>query len=252
MRLQQLAEKLVEQGGFTGGSVEDFEAVGRLQLAMLVQIGLYPDSKVLDVGCAALRGGYWLIHFLNSRCYFGIEPHVKMLEEGITFFLEPGLREAKQPTFDNNDRFDFSVFGEKFDVIVARSVWTHAPKRDIRVMLEGFVQHTNPDAFFLTSYLPVRWLRHRDYNSPGNWLKHRDYKGDQWVGRSHRSQIPSEIHHDFKWIERECRSLGLFVEQLGDGVLNWQHWLKITKKPELLQPKLSRYRVWAVGRRLGA
>jgi len=50
------------------------------------------------------------------------------------------------------------VCGLKFDVFLARSVWTHAPKSQIQAMLDGFVQALRPDSFFLTSYYPARWF----------------------------------------------------------------------------------------------
>jgi hypothetical protein len=37
---------------------------------------------VLDVGCGALRVGYWLIHFLEPENYYGIEPKKRMLGTG--------------------------------------------------------------------------------------------------------------------------------------------------------------------------
>jgi hypothetical protein len=43
---------------FVGGPVKDFEKLGRLQLMLLLQEGVYPHSKVLDIGCGCLRGGY--------------------------------------------------------------------------------------------------------------------------------------------------------------------------------------------------
>src|SRR5437016_2373816 len=76
-----------------------------LHVAMLIREGLYPSSKVLDIGCGCLRGGYWLIHFLDRACYFGIEPDREMLHKGIESLLEPGLLESKQPRFDMNGRF---------------------------------------------------------------------------------------------------------------------------------------------------
>jgi hypothetical protein len=69
----------------------------------------------LDIGCGCLRAGYWLIHFLNPRCYFGMEPNRTMLEAGIEKILEPGLIDLKRPRFDCNADFDFSIFGERFD-----------------------------------------------------------------------------------------------------------------------------------------
>ena len=98
---------------------------------MFIREGWYPSSKVLDIGCGCLRGGYWLIRFLDHACYFGIEPHREMLHKGIETLLEPGLLENKQPRFDMNDRFDFSVFGAPFDCVLAHSVCSHASKAQI-------------------------------------------------------------------------------------------------------------------------
>ena len=149
--LQEIGQILHSEGIFTGGPPDYFETAGRLQLATLLREGIYPDSKVLDVGCGCLRGGYWMIHFLGRGCYFGIEPAVFMLNKGIQHVLEPEVFREKQPRFDNNDRFDFSVFGEKFDVVLARSIWTHTSKKQIQIMLDSFAANSSPNAFFLAS-----------------------------------------------------------------------------------------------------
>src|SRR6266576_6981480 len=87
-RLQEIAQILHSQGIFTGGPPQYFEIVGRLQLATLLREGIYPQSKVLDLGCGCLRGGYWVIHFLDPGCYFGIEPAAAMLRQGIDHVME--------------------------------------------------------------------------------------------------------------------------------------------------------------------
>ena len=72
MNLEAKAESLTRQGVFLGGppGERSFEKIGRSQLVILLKNGLYPNSRVLDVGCGALRGGYWLINFLQPGCYF--------------------------------------------------------------------------------------------------------------------------------------------------------------------------------------
>jgi SAM-dependent methyltransferase len=220
MRLQEIGNKLESQGIFTGGPPHLFESAGRLQLATLVREGLSPDSKVLDIGCGCLRAGYWLVRFLDAGCYFGIEPNQKMLQAGIEACLTPELQLLKQPRFDTNECFDFSVFGVKFDAFLARSIWSHASKPQVLATLDGFVQCANASAFFLTSYLPAVWYKRYQ----------RDYEGANWVGRSHRRAAPGQIHHSRKWIERECGKRGLTVVQLPDEPFNNQHWLKITFK----------------------
>lgn len=219
MRLLEVAQRLDREGVFTGGPVQLFEPVGRLQLATLIQEGLSPQSKLLDVGCGCLRAGYWLMHFLDSGCYFGIEPNVGMLEKGIQYVVEPDLLKGKSPQFDSNDQFDFSVFGVKFDAILARSVWTHTSKSQIQQMLDQFVENASPDAFLLTSYWPAKlW-------PPKKW----DYKGDRWVGRDHHSNIPGRTYQSRRWIVNECQKRGLTARQLDYGVVNEQYWLKINR-----------------------
>ena len=214
--LLERAKKL-EKEAFLGGPLESFETAGRMQLQLLLKEGLYPDSKVLDIGCGCLRGGYWLIHFLDPGCYFGIEPDRRTLEAGMQGILEPGLLNLKRPRFDHNSDFDFSVFGEPFDFFMARSIWTHTSKDQIRTMLDGFMRHSKPGGAFLTSYKRASWFR-RD-----------DYRGAKWVGRSHESDLSGLVRHSFRWIQTECRKRGLFAEEIAESTfrLGDQSWLKI-------------------------
>jgi hypothetical protein len=221
--MQEVVRKLDSQGVFTGGPVECFEAAGRLQLATLLREGLYPQMKVLDLGCGCLRGGYWLIHFLNAGCYFGIEPAAARLHEGIDHVLEAEVLKDKQPRFDTNDRFDMGAFGVEFDVVLARSIWSHASKRQIVTMLDQFVANSTPEAFFLTSYFPA------------GIFKGRDYKGDNWQGRSHQSDCPGQVQHSFRWVKEQVKNRGMFVRQLPDLVFKGQPWLKICRSRDGLQ-----------------
>ena len=68
MTLAEICETLRQQGIFSGGPPQLFESAGRLQLATLVREGLYPYSRLLDVGCGCLRAGYWLIRLLDPGC----------------------------------------------------------------------------------------------------------------------------------------------------------------------------------------
>ncbi|CAG0947608.1 hypothetical protein ANRL1_04330 [Anaerolineae bacterium] len=113
--LMERANELEARGIFLGGPLQVFETAGRKLLTVLLSEGLTPSSNVLDIGCGCLRGGYWLIHFLDEGCYFGIEPNTEMLEAGINIVLEPGLADLKRPRFDHNAEFDFAIFKEKFD-----------------------------------------------------------------------------------------------------------------------------------------
>src|SRR6266516_4625011 len=101
MKLQQKAEMLGEKT-FLGVPVQDFEKGGRELFIYSLNAGLTPDAKFVDIGCGVLRGGYWLIHFLDRGCYCGIEPHTGKLEMGTHTILEPEILAAKRPRFDTN------------------------------------------------------------------------------------------------------------------------------------------------------
>ena len=216
MKIQQKAEILSEKT-FLGFPSADFEKAGREQLSYLLLAGLNPDSKLVDVGCGVLRAGYWLIHFLDSGCYFGIEPHTGRLEMGVNTILEPEVLKSKRPQFDTNSRFDTSVFGEQFDFFLAYSIWTHASKRQIQAMLDSFLRDGTDDGIFLTSYLPASW-------------RNPDYKGDGWNGTSHESDVDGCIYHRLRWIEIECDRRGLVVQGLDRDRTYGQSWLEIKRR----------------------
>lgn len=226
-RIQQRAEHL-DASTFYGVPIVNFENGGRQQLILLLMSGLEPASKVVDLGCGVLRAGYWLIHFLDPGCYYGIEPHNQRLETGRDLILEPETVQAKAPRFDANANFDTGVFGVAFDFFLAYSIWTHASKPQIQTMLDAFVRDSAPGAVFLSSVLPAGW-------------REGDYRGAKWVGTSHESDVPGCIHHSVRWIRRECRRRGLHLRRLGrerDG----QTWLHISRSADR---KLLFRTIWA-------
>ncbi len=216
MRPQQRLEMLGE-GTFFGFQIRDFERGGREQFVYLLNAGLHPDSKVIDIGCGILRAGYWLIHFLEPGCYCGIESHTGRLETGIRVVLEPEILETRRPRFDTNPRFDTSVFGERFDYFLAYSIWTHAAKPHIRTMLDAFLRDSSERGVFLATYLP----------SGG---QHPDYDGDTWFGTSHESNTVGCVHHSLDWIMAECDRRGLVIRGLGPDKTYGQEWLEIRRR----------------------
>ena len=214
--VQRRADALAA-GVFLGVPMSGFDRAGRHQLILLLMAGLEPTSKVVDLGCGVLRGGYWLIHFLDAGCYHGVEPHAGRLQTGLDRILEPGTRAAKQPRFVTDVNFDTSAFAETFDFFLAYSIWTHASKRQIETMLDCFLRDSSGDGVFLTSILPATWRR-------------RDYRDDRWVGTSHESDAPGCIHHSLSWIRRVCRQRHLSVRLLGRE-LDGQSWLLISRDP---------------------
>jgi len=245
--LRERSERIA-QTTFLGGPAWDFERVGRAGFEVLLREGLAPTSRVLDVGCGALRLGYWLMRFLDPGHYFGIEPQEDMLRVGLDELVEPDVVERADAHFSANDDFDFSVFGERFDFVVARSIWTHASKPQIGAMLASFAATSAPGGVFLASYYPAglcfkvgrRWPRLEGVvtklpltamspalarlPSPGS----NEYRGPTWVGRSHESDDAGVAMHSLRWIAAQAAQHGLTVQLMPYRVLHHQYWLRIS------------------------
>lgn len=214
--IQDRAEQLSKVSDKVGCGVYRYEKTGRTQIESLIRNGLSPWHKFLDIGCGAMCGGYWTMHFLDAGGYHGVEPNTTMFEKGVAHVLEPGLIKAKEAKFEHNDQYDFSAFNTKFDYMFSQSIWTHAGKKDIEKMLDGFVKYGTDNAKYLTTVkLPD--------------LFHRDYKGDEWVGGSHESSTAGTVRHSFKWIKQACEKRGLKVKRLKGEKINTQHLILIEK-----------------------
>lgn len=212
-----VVDRLLANGTFIGGPPEYFEIAGDCQLGILRHFGMSSESKVLDIGCGCLRGGRKVIPELNPGCYFGIEPNKKMLEEGLEICIDSSVLSEKIPSFDNNADFDFGVFGTKFDLFVARSIWTHASKNDIAKMLDEFIEWRESGAKFITSYhrarIPILG----------------EYHGTSWVGRSHESDEGGVVWHSLRRIKGLCAERGLTVREFVDERFDFgtQRWLVV-------------------------
>ena len=155
--INEIARRIAhETGGFTGGGLNLFAKAGRYTFSSLKRNGLKRSSKVLDYGCGSLRLGYWLVRFLRTGCYCGIEPNENFLAAGIKHALGPELESEKRPRFSNVAQFDFSVFGDKFDFIAARSIFSHASPEQFLKAMNSFRDNSADGAVMLASYRPLR------------------------------------------------------------------------------------------------
>jgi SAM-dependent methyltransferase len=213
-RVQACGQEMMLRHGFLGVPMETFEQGGRQQLIRLLNEGLAPESRVLDIGCGCLRVAYWLIRFLDRGCYYGIEPARQRVEYGLRYLFASEDVERKQPRFDFNPHFDSSVFGSRFDFFLAGSIWSHASKRQVEATLDSFVRDSVSTSVFLASYLPAE-------------SSDEDYQGERWVGTSHECDTPGVIRHSLAWIEEACRGRGLGVAALPGTDCDSQYWLRI-------------------------
>lgn len=226
--VQILGEEMASRYGFLGVPRETFDRAGRLQFIALLREGLSPESTVVDIGCGALRAAYWLIRFLDPDRYCGIEPARDRVEHGCRHLFSPDLLREKQPRFDFNPDFDTSVFGSRFDFFLAGSIFSHAAKKHIRVMLDGFLRNSSERGIFLASYCRATAVEE-------------DYRGDHWVGTSHESNTPGVIRQSLDWVEAECRSRGLVANEIPGEAFDGQTWLRIHRRGPHPNPEYLRF-----------
>jgi len=108
---------------FIGGM---WDELGRLQFDFMIEAGLKPNHKLLDIGCGSLRGGLHYIRYLDRGNYFGLDINNSLIEAAKIELEEAGLAE-KCPNLIVDDKFSFEKFNSKFDFMIAVSVFTHLP-----------------------------------------------------------------------------------------------------------------------------
>lgn len=210
--LVAIVKNIQREAPYTEGVVQSFEVVGRDTIITLLQNGLRPDHNVLDFGCGALHLGYWLVRLVDRDRYYAIEPNVSMLEAGKKYSLGTELIHDKQPQFSTNNECDFSVFGVKFDFVVARSIFTHAAPGLLRNSLRSFQANSNHNAVMLASYWPL------NYSKSGE-------NGDRLPLTDAR--FIRVVTYSLKTIQSWAAEFNLKVSEFNmNPVINEQIWLK--------------------------
>lgn len=97
--------------------------LGPWQLLLLRRHGLRPHHRLLDLGCGTLRGGLWLMQYLQPGRYTGLDPNPDLLEIGRSLVSAAGLR-GQEPTLGGLDLLD-SISGEHFNFALTQSVLNH-------------------------------------------------------------------------------------------------------------------------------
>jgi SAM-dependent methyltransferase len=105
---------------YFGGKAKEWGQRGSFQLWMMRQLGLVPESRFLDLGCGALRGGVHLIPYLNTGNYCGVDPHQDLVTIANRVAKEENL-DPKQPILKVLHGYDFSGLG-KFDFALAFAI----------------------------------------------------------------------------------------------------------------------------------
>lgn len=176
------------------------------QFIILIELGLREHHKLLDIGCGSLRAGRLLIPYLLKGNYYGIEPNINILDEGIK--KESGnIFYTREAHVSCNDQFDLRIFDEKFDFILAHSIFTHTTQAQLRKCLSEISLVLKDDGLFVGTFL------HGD-----------NYEGSEWV-------YPERVTYKEDLIKSLSMEYGLKYSKLNYVHVNGQQsWFSLVKK----------------------
>lgn len=130
-----------------------YDVAGASQFALLFLLGLREHHRLLDFGCGSLRLGRMAIPYLLPERYFGVEPEARLVESGFAEELGSDIRDLKRPRFDHNTDWRVDAFGERFDFIIAQSVFSHAGAEPTAQALKAFAESLAPGGLILANWL---------------------------------------------------------------------------------------------------
>jgi SAM-dependent methyltransferase len=130
-----------------------WDQIGKHQFDYLVEVGLQPQHRMLDVGCGALRGGIHFVRYLEPGHYYGIDVNESLLRAGLEHEVPAAGLQGRLPAENLRATSMFeSDFGIPFDYALAVSVFTHLPLNHIRLCLWQLAKAMPPGGRFLATF----------------------------------------------------------------------------------------------------
>jgi cyclopropane fatty-acyl-phospholipid synthase-like methyltransferase len=150
-----LPDEKIKGGHYRTWVGGEWETHGPRQLEYLVELGLQPGHRLLDVGCGALRGGRHFVDYLDAGNYYGVDINETLLDAGYERELTPELQ-AKLPRdhLRATERFDVHFDGP-FDFAIAQSLFSHVSFNQIRLCLYRVAKEMQPGGRFLSTFFIV-------------------------------------------------------------------------------------------------
>ena len=133
----------------------DFDRLGRIELAILVEAGLRASDTLVDFGCGTGRLALHAVPFLRDGRYLGID-----ISETILRRAEQNVAAAHPDpgcgiTWLHNTRRTFPLSDGSADVICAFSVFTHMEHEDAYRYLVDALRVVRLGGRFVFSALPL-------------------------------------------------------------------------------------------------
>ena len=125
-------------------SGEVWGSIGHLQFGFLHAQGLKPEHQFFDFGCGTLRGGSHFIRYLDEENYIGYDISWVTVEKARTIInSRPGLARKKPVVLSGGEELTCLknlLSYQRFDFILAQSVFTHLPEEEIEKLFKLLVK----------------------------------------------------------------------------------------------------------------
>lgn len=206
---------------YVGNPGAMFDVVGELQLELLKRNGCHRDSHVLEIGCGCLLAGLPIKRFLNPDRYVGIEPNTWLIDAVRQELIgAEDLIRAKRPIFLDNEDFDASITGRKFDFVISHSILSHSAAWQLPLFLNNTSKVLAPGGVIVAS------IRFHDAD---NRLVG-DSNEPHWI-------YPGVSYYSYRTVERHAREYGLVAEWRRDykefftksAPSNFHDWIRLTR-----------------------
>jgi SAM-dependent methyltransferase len=164
---EQYIDKISRDGAieFVGSESRlDFDLMGKDHFEYLLYHGLTPNHVLFDVGCGALRTGQFVIPYLDSTNYFGLDRMPELIEYGLNEVLTPETVFDKTPRFSVNNEFNCAFVDKPVDYAWCQSLMSHLSVVDIKHCLNNVKGTLSPDGKIYFTYFQLEGLEENQAN----------------------------------------------------------------------------------------
>lgn len=207
-----------EHRGMIGGL---WEEIGRLQLERLIEHGLEPHHRLIDVGCGALRGGVHFVRHLDPGNYCGLDVNASLIEAGRRELEAAGLGDRGARLLVD-DGFRVERFGERFHFALAQSLFTHLPMNHVIWCLAKVAAVLEPTGALFATFFRAPRPAHLEpiIHQPGATQTHyhRDifhYAAEEMVWMGRLAGLEARVVGD--WGHPRAQQLVIYRPASGSG-----------------------------------
>ena len=155
---------------------DTYRDAAKEHLEVLIELGLRPGHRVLDLGCGILRTALYLIPYVGPGNYVGTEISPERVARGRKLLLEPsGISpQVYKTVIINNNELHELAGTPPFDFIWANSVFTHMPFSDVRALLRAGKSLLKEKGQFILTYTAgehVAQTKIKDFSYPEDMFR---------------------------------------------------------------------------------